>query len=71
MIVCICHRVTEKDIKKTIANGAQTVSDISRKCSAGMDCGACRGEIRDLLRAETHKSPSVLAPVVLARAISG
>ena len=51
MIVCVCHAVSDRAIRAVIADGAQTVRDVARRCSAGTDCGACRCTIREMLGA--------------------
>jgi bacterioferritin-associated ferredoxin len=41
VIVCICHGVDERELRRTIAGGARTVGDVMRRCGAGSDCGSC------------------------------
>ena len=71
MIVCVCHRVSEKEVNKAIKNGATSVSDVARACKAGTDCGACCCEIRDMLRAKESQPTSILRPSILAPAVAG
>ena len=51
MFVCICRRVTTARLEQVIAAGAGTCAAVEAACGAGGDCGTCRAEIRDLLRA--------------------
>lgn len=41
MYVCICHGVTEKDIKKAAKAGAQSLQDIKQTTGCGSGCGTC------------------------------
>jgi bacterioferritin-associated ferredoxin len=47
MIVCICRRISDRDVDAMIDNGASTIDDIGRRCGAGTDCGTCVAELRD------------------------
>lgn len=49
MYVCVCKGVSDRIVLATIRAGARTVNDVSKRCGAGSDCGACRGTIRDML----------------------
>ena len=48
--VCICHAVTENDIRAEIATGARTEQEIGDRCGAGTGCGYCVERICALLR---------------------
>ncbi|MEU1504185.1 (2Fe-2S)-binding protein [Kitasatospora sp. NPDC005748] len=49
MYVCMCHAVTEAQVKKEIDAGANTPRQIARGCKAGTDCGSCVRRIQALL----------------------
>ncbi|MFB7129320.1 bacterioferritin-associated ferredoxin [Kitasatospora sp. NPDC056273] len=49
MYVCMCHAVTEDQVKKAIDGGANTPRQIARGCRAGTDCGSCVRRIQALL----------------------
>ncbi|MFD7591485.1 bacterioferritin-associated ferredoxin [Kitasatospora sp. NPDC059812] len=49
MYVCMCHAVTEDQVKKAIDAGAETPRQIARGCKAGTDCGSCVRRIQALL----------------------
>lgn len=49
MIVCHCARVTDRDIRAAIEQGAHTVSAVVKSTGAGRCCAPCRDEIRTLL----------------------
>ena len=49
MYVCMCHAVTEDQVKKAIDAGADSPRQIARGCKAGTDCGSCVRRIQALL----------------------
>ncbi|MEU1289595.1 (2Fe-2S)-binding protein [Kitasatospora sp. NPDC005856] len=49
MYVCMCHAVTEDQVKKAIDGGASTPRQIAKGCRAGTDCGSCVRRIQALL----------------------
>ncbi|MFF2039221.1 bacterioferritin-associated ferredoxin [Kitasatospora sp. NPDC058170] len=49
MYVCMCHAVTEAQVKKEIDAGANTPRQIAKGCKAGTDCGSCVRRIQALL----------------------
>jgi bacterioferritin-associated ferredoxin len=42
MIVCICKRVSDRQIDAAIEAGAETVEEVGARCRAGTGCGMCR-----------------------------
>lgn len=49
MYVCICHAVTEHQVRDAIQAGAETVADVTRACRAGGDCGSCRQQVEEMI----------------------
>ncbi|MET8698905.1 (2Fe-2S)-binding protein [Kitasatospora sp. NPDC004723] len=49
MYVCMCHAVTEDQVKRAIDGGANTPRQIAKGCKAGTDCGSCVRRIQALL----------------------
>jgi len=49
MYVCMCHAVTEAQVKREIDAGAVTPRQIAKGCKAGTDCGSCVRRIQALL----------------------
>lgn len=49
MIVCVCEGLSEREITQVIQGGASSVSELGRRCRAGVDCGRCREQLRDML----------------------
>ncbi len=55
MIICLCRDVSERQVETAVARGATTVSEVSRTCGAGSDCGACQHLLAVLIE-ETHSA---------------
>jgi len=72
VIVCICQGVDEREIRRTVAAGARTVSDLMRRCGAGTDCGSCHRELEHALAracdAEERAATPLLSLPLLAPA---
>ena len=58
MYVCICLAVTDVEVKTAIEGGAETVSEVTRACKAGGDCGSCHDMIEDMLEGHAAKAES-------------
>lgn len=56
MYVCVCLAVTDAEVKTAIEGGAETVSDVTRACSAGGDCGSCHEMIEGMIDAHAQAS---------------
>ena len=53
MLVCHCRSVTDRSVRAAVRNGAQTLSDVTRSCGAGGQCGGCQAALRKLIRSES------------------
>lgn len=49
MVVCICRGITDRDIRKAIAEGANSVSDVAQLLGAGTGCGSCHDFTQELI----------------------
>jgi bacterioferritin-associated ferredoxin len=41
MIVCICHRVSDRDIAHAVREGCASFDELQHELSVGLGCGAC------------------------------
>jgi bacterioferritin-associated ferredoxin len=55
MIVCHCHGVTDRVIRRSIREGASTCAQVSRACAAGGGCGGCRPAILEIIESEQSR----------------
>lgn len=49
MYVCVCHAVTEGDVRDKVAAGATTPKSVRAACGMRPGCGACVRRIRSML----------------------
>jgi bacterioferritin-associated ferredoxin len=51
MIVCICHRVSERAIERAASEGCTSFEALQEELCVGRACGACETCARDTLAA--------------------
>jgi bacterioferritin-associated ferredoxin len=49
MIVCHCHVVSDRRIRREVQSGACDTDEVGDRCGAGTRCGSCRPTIGALL----------------------
>lgn len=70
MLVCHCRGITDRQIQHAVRDGASSAREVARATGAGMRCGGCRANVKqvvsDALSSEFAKNPgSDLAEVLL------
>ena len=75
MIVCVCHRVSDRDIARETRDGCDSFQELQQVLKVGTRCGQCLSHARAAFDAAGGGcSPCAgmirptVAPVVLARA---
>ena len=58
MVVCHCHGITDRAIRKAARGGASTRREIARSCKAGGLCGGCGPAIDEILASEEVAEPA-------------
>ncbi|MET0146215.1 MAG: (2Fe-2S)-binding protein [Ilumatobacteraceae bacterium] len=48
-LVCLCHGVSERRVRREIEHGACTIEDIAARCHAGSCCFGCHPTIDAML----------------------
>ena len=48
-LVCLCHGVNERRIRREIDHGASTIDEIAARCHAGSCCQGCHPTLDELL----------------------
>lgn len=56
-MVCLCHGVSDRTVRRAIDDGAATVDEVGEACLAGTSCGTCRETVLDLLVARGLATP--------------
>lgn len=49
MIACLCHGVSERQVRREIERGATTIEDLAGSCGAGACCHGCHPTLDALL----------------------
>ena len=57
MIVCSCHGITDREIRRLARTGASTLRAVAETCGAGSGCGGCRASVRAILAAHKPAAP--------------
>ncbi|MEM7135576.1 MAG: (2Fe-2S)-binding protein [Myxococcota bacterium] len=52
MLVCHCHAVNDTTIRRCVAEGARSGSEVREACGAGGACGGCRPIIDRLIQSQ-------------------
>jgi bacterioferritin-associated ferredoxin len=49
MMVCLCHGVSERRIRREMEHGATTIEELAARCGAGSCCHGCHPTLDALL----------------------
>jgi bacterioferritin-associated ferredoxin len=55
MVVCLCHGVNERRVRREIESGATCIDDVAAGCAAGSCCYGCHATIQAMI--EDHRVP--------------
>jgi bacterioferritin-associated ferredoxin len=47
VIVCVCHRVSDRDIEREVRHGCASFDELQDELRVGTACGTCTGCARD------------------------
>ncbi|MEQ1682940.1 MAG: (2Fe-2S)-binding protein [Burkholderiaceae bacterium] len=71
MIVCICHRVSDRDIAREVKAGCRDFGDLQDELRVATACGACTDCARQTfdgqVRAQCAAAPARSFPIVTHR----
>lgn len=48
-LVCLCHGVNERRIRREIDHGATSIGELAERCQAGSCCQGCHATLDDML----------------------
>lgn len=63
MYVCICHGVTERQIREVAEAGCRSVAELTMRTGAGSNCGSCL-EMASELIAEARTARPLPLPML-------
>lgn len=66
MYVCICHGITDRQVREAIDRGARKLRDLRQELGLCTDCGKCGPCARELLQASAvaDETPSLGFPAL-------
>ena len=59
MIVCVCHRVSDRDIEREVRHGCASFDELQDELRVGTACGACTDCARDTFDVARACRPAV------------
>ena len=66
MYVCVCHGVTDSQIRRAAEEGVREVHELTMRLGLGSGCGSCMAQAAELL--DTHNSARLLDIPILRAA---
>jgi bacterioferritin-associated ferredoxin len=67
MIVCICRRVSDRDIEREVRSGCQSFDALQDQLLVGTACGACTDCARQTFDAHCGARHGASRPVMVSR----
>ena len=59
MYVCLCHGVTDREIREAADNGVSSMRQLGKELGVGTQCGRCACTAREILR--ESRTPDYMA----------
>ena len=59
MIVCVCNRISEKEVREAARNGARTPEAAYATFGCEPQCGCCLDYAQDIIDEEVPKKPQL------------
>jgi bacterioferritin-associated ferredoxin len=50
MYICVCHGVTDRQIRRLVEQGASSLGEVQLQLPVGGGCGRCESAARELIR---------------------
>jgi bacterioferritin-associated ferredoxin len=60
MIICVCHRISDRDIARMVRAGCASFDELQFESAVATCCGKCHDSARKAF--DTHRSPAVGGP---------
>jgi len=57
MYVCLCHAVTDREIREEVERGASSLSDVQCRLPVASCCGHCEDTAREVIDEQIAKAP--------------
>ena len=50
MYICVCHGITDRQIRRVVEQGASSLGEVQMQLPVGACCGRCEPAARELIR---------------------
>lgn len=70
MYVCLCKGITDHQIRAEVADGAQSLRDVSRRLGVATQCGKCAGCARQVIREACNRHREAAAELPCSVTVS-
>jgi bacterioferritin-associated ferredoxin len=60
MYICICHQITDRQIRRVVEQGASTLCEVQRRLPVGGCCGCCVESAKALISEQRDERPGLL-----------
>jgi bacterioferritin-associated ferredoxin len=68
MYICICHGVTDRQIRRAVEQGASSLGEVQLQLPVGGCCGRCEDSARAVIREQQGRACRALDDKVAAAA---
>ena len=65
MIVCVCHRVSDREIKRQVRQGCTSFEALQFETGVSTCCGCCESCARDVFQEAQTSSQGLERPVIM------
>ena len=66
MYICICHGITDHQIRSCVKDGARTLCDLGGQLGVATQCGSCADAAMHIVDEARERSPSCAVPLAAA-----
>lgn len=56
MYICVCHGITDRQIRSAVEQGCSTLDDVQLQLPVGGCCGRCEPAARELIREHAEQA---------------
>ncbi len=58
MFVCLCHAITDTQIKEAVGQGDMSLSDVKKRLGVASQCGKCAKMATQIIQAQVDIEPN-------------
>jgi len=66
VIVCHCRRVTDRQIRQAVREGAASVGEVASRCGVATACGGCATAVHEIVCHERDREgvETIISPLL-------